>query len=511
MKPSKNNIDVDLIRQFQKSPIVFIEKIWKLVPQEVKPEYKEVVDILIRHGKFEEIQAKHFNNFIKGKNITWQQWLILLSIERALAGLAVKKISIVSGHGIGKSAVLSWLIIWYLFCFLNAQVGATAPTSEQIHDILWKEIALWLERMPQGLKDLFELQSGYLRVKEFPETWFARARTARKETPEAIAGLHGDYVMIPVDEASGVVDEIYRAAEGSLTGENTLVILISNGTRTSGYFYDTHHSDKDNWQTLSFNSEESPIVEEGFIDRMLTKYGKDSDEYKIRVLGQFPSIEQMDDKGWIPLIADNQILQVSEGLPFIGRKKLGIDPSGEGDDTTRWVLRDNFQAAVIHTQTTSNEKTIAKDTYDIIQKYELSPYDVTVDNFGVGANVKAELLLIDHKMDINSVNWGEPASDEEVYLNKKAECNFRAREWLIRGGAVVGDDLKREILSNRYKNNLKGKKQIMDKPAQKQILGRSPDRNDAFMLTFYEGININNQRESARNNLPTQNDIYSPI
>src|SRR5258708_22702452 len=180
-----------------------------------------------------------------------------------------------------------------------------------MHDVLWKELKIWLDRAPKDVSELFEWTSSYLRVKEFPDTWFARARTARKEAPEAIAGVHGDYVMIPVDEASGVPDEIFNTAEGSLTGENVLVILISNGTRSEGYFYDSQHNYKHLWQTLSFSSEDSPIVESDFISGIIERYGIESDQYKIRVKGKFPGSDQMDEKGWIPLIDENKITQIS--------------------------------------------------------------------------------------------------------------------------------------------------------------------------------------------------------
>lgn len=505
--------DIQLINSFRKSPLKFIRAIWNLNPPRIKDNYKDIVELLVKHQKWSDIKPEYFEPFVKGEEITWQQWLFFLAVEKAINGEAPRKISIVSGHGTGKSVDLTWLIVWFLMCHPDAQVGATAPTSEQIHDVLWKEIAVWLDRMPSEIKNLFDWSAGYLRIKERPNTWFARARTARKEAPEAIAGLHGEYVMLDIDEASGVPDEIFRSAEGSLTGKNTLVVLTGNGTRNQGYFYDTHHNDKENWQILSFNSEDSPIVEDNFVQRMLSKYGRESDEYKVRVLGQFPSSEQMDVSGWIPLLTDNQVTQVSE-TPFMGRKWLGIDPSGEGDDTTRWVMRDRFMAKVIQTEITSNDKTIAKKTYEIIKRHELNPNDVTTGNFGVGADVRAELLLLDHKMDIRTINEGDKATDD-VYLNIRAEMCFRGRTWMIRGGAVVGDDLKRDMLAFKYKNNIKGVKQILDKPNLKQLLGRSPDRADAFFMTFaYDeslDMHSNEQVQGTMVNQTTYSDLHAPI
>ena len=505
------DLDQEIMKKFQNSPLYFIESIWNLKPQPVKDECKDLVDIYIKNGQWDKIKVEHFDEFKKGKHITWQQWLILLSVERAKL-YGKNKMSIVAGHGVGKSSTLSWLIIWFLFCHLDAQVGATAPTSEQIHDVLWKEVALWMGKMPTELQGLFEWQSGYIRVKERPETWFARARTARKEAPEAIAGLHGEHVLIIADEAPGVVDEIFRAAEGSLTGPNILVILIGNGTRNDGYFYDTHHTDKHNWQVFSFSSEDSPIVEEGYIERMEAKYGRESDEFKIRVSGGFPSSEQMDEKGWIPLVVEDQIIQLSgETLFSKGRKILAVDPSGEGDDKTVWVLRDNFFARVVATETLSSDKTIALKTYELMKEFDIEPDDVIIDNFGVGANVARELLLLDHKANVTAMNWGEAADEDNIYLNKRAECCFAAREWFIRGGAIAGDELKRDILVFQYRNNISGKRQILDKPKLKSKLGRSPDRGDAFFMSFFNGADLTKAGMGGVIHTTTTNDIHSAI
>lgn len=505
--------DVEFFKQLQQRPLLFIKEAWGLEPQPVKPEFKEEIDIFVANGFWDRIKVEHFEKFEKGKNLTWQQWLALLAVERALVGQAPKKISVVSGHGTGKSATFSWLILWYLFCFKDAQIGITAPTADQLNSVLWKELKIWLTKMPSKLAEKYDWQETSLNWKESPSTQFARARTARKENTEALSGLHGDYVFLGCDEASGIDDAIYRSAEGSLTGPNTLVVLISNGTRNLGYFYDTHNDDKANWQTLQFDSEESPIVDPSYVKRMEDKYGRDSDEFKIRVKGGFPSSEQMDDQGWIPLVTDRDVRVGADNLPFVGKKWLGIDPSGEGDDTTRWVLRDRFQARVVATEATSNDKGIAKKTYDLIQEFALQPQNVLVGNFGVGADVRAELLLLDHNMNIQTVMEGDKPSDEELYLNVRAEMAFRARDWLIRGGALVGDELKRDVIGYAYKSNLRGLKQLMDKPNLKKRLGRSPDRGDAFLMTFAydDSLDLHSNEQIEQGSQNTQTEPFSPI
>ena len=194
--------DLQLYRELQKSPILFVSKMWGLSPQDKN------------------------EPFIKGKHITFQQAEILNAVELALQGEKSNRISIRSGHGVGKSATISWLMLWYLFCFKDCQIACTAPSAEQMNDVLWKEAMKWIQLMPDVVKKKYEWTGSHIRIDESPETWFARAKTARKEAPEALAGVHGEHVMLLVDEASGVPEEIYNTAEGSLTEKNTLVIII---------------------------------------------------------------------------------------------------------------------------------------------------------------------------------------------------------------------------------------------------------------------------------------------
>jgi len=505
--------DIALFKSWVNSPIKFIGDIWKLKPQPVVKEYQDLVNDLISQGRFIEIKADYFEDWQKG-HITWQQWLILLAVERGLKGLSSKRISVRSGHGIGKTACLSWLIIWYLMCHKGAQVPCTAPTGEQIHDILWKEIKIWIDRMPEQIGGLFEWQNGYVRVKDSPETWFARARTARKEAPEALAGVHGKYVFLVADEASAIPEEIFNTAEGSLTGENTLVALISNPTRLVGYFYDTHNSDKNNWQCLHFNSEESPIVETGYIERIATKHGKDSDEYAIRVRGEFPDAEAIDDKGFVPLIPADKIILNESDMPFSKGVKLGVDPAGEGDNKTAWVVRDRFQADAVATEAISSEKTIAQKTLTLKDYFNIeNDEDIIVDNFGAGANVATELAFAGcHPQ---AVNWGGKPDDEDegidaIYLNKRAECYFRLREWVLRGGVIKDKELAEELKQIKFKRNLAGKKQIMSKLEMRKEGIKSPDRADAAALTFYDEDDfLENAGKVIVNS--TKNDIYSGV
>lgn len=450
--------EVALFKRMQKSPKEFVKVMWGLEPQ-------------VKGGQF-----------VKGKHYTWQQELILDAVEKAMRNEAPRRISVRSGHGIGKTTTFAWLILWFLFCFKESQIPCTAPTSEQMNDALWKEIAKWLARMPNPVKSKFEITNTHIRITESPATWFARAKTARKENPEALAGIHGDYVMLVIDEASGVPEEIFNTAEGALTEPNILVIMISNPTRTQGYFYDSHHKDSKNWQTLHFSSLDSPLVDYQYVNRIIAKHGEDSDEYRIRVLGEFPRLDSLDSKGYIALLEESD-LKYTSNAEFIGERVMGIDPSGEGDDLTVWVVRDNFKAKIVAQEQISNEKSIAEKTLTLMDAYNVKPQNVFIDNFGVGANVAKELALSGRRLNVNALNVGEK-SDEEFYINKRAEAFDRLRKWLRQGGMLVNHSGWSELLSIRFRRELSGKMKIMSKKDMRNEGIKSPNVADALMLTF---------------------------
>lgn len=495
--------EVKIYGMMQKSPILFVRMMWRLNPQPVRPEFKAQIDaiMLLTGEEWEKakknIEASWFEPFIKGVHFTWQQWLILFSIEKALKGEASRKISIASGHGIGKSSSMSWVILWYLYCYGEAQCPCTAPTADQMYDVLWKELKLWIEKMPEGVKDQYEWQTNYIRMKESPETWFARAKTASKENSEALAGVHANHVLTIADEASGVPEQIFNTAEGAWTSGDILVILISNPTRTTGYFYDTHHKLRNNWQTLRFSSIDSPIVDPEYEGQIAERHGRDSTEYGIRVLGVFPNEDAMDDSGYIPLFTESEIHEQPDLGPemvFKGTSIMGIDPSGEGDDKTSWFIRDNFKMRKIHEERTSSAKSIAEKTITFIEKYSLDPRNVVVDAFGVGKDVGMEIALATKgKMRITTVNTGdqcENENDQELYLNQRAESFYKMKKWFQAGGELVANkNTKEELLTIRFKRNLKGKIQIMPKIDMKKKYGyKSPNDADAASLTFLKDV-----------------------
>lgn len=428
-----------------------------------------------------------FEPFRQNINITWQQYQFFSIITDALNNKCSRKIAVRSGHGVGKSASLAMLILYYLFMHPNCQVPATSPTSYQLHDVLWKEINLWISKMPEAMREYYIWSTDYVRMAGNENTWFARAKTARKEQPEALAGVHAPFVLLGVDEASGVPDECFDAAKSSLTNKETLFVMISNPTRLTGYFYDAFHKNKDEWVNLHFNSEESPIVDHKFTDDIIKEHGTDSEEYRVRVRGDFPKSDAMDESGYVPLLTVNDIIQVPD-IPFFGYRRLGVDCAGEGKDESVWVVRDDFKAKIVCKEKLSTQKTIAVRTLTLMKHYDIKPNDVYVDNFGVGANVAQELGLLGYR--VNAVNVGQrPNGDDDraKFINMRAQIAWQLKEWIRRGAELIEHEGWQELLHVRYKADLSGKLKIMSKDEMRREGIDSPDCYDALALTFWDG------------------------
>ncbi len=119
-----------------------------------------------------------------------------------------RRISVRSGHGVGKSTGAAWAIIWYAFLRFPVKIVLTAPTSSQLYDALFAELKRWVKALPETLQSQLEVKQDRIEFKEFPNEAFISARTSRAEQPEALQGVHSDNVMLVADEASGIPEQV---------------------------------------------------------------------------------------------------------------------------------------------------------------------------------------------------------------------------------------------------------------------------------------------------------------
>lgn len=414
-------------------------------------------------------------------------------------------VSVRSGQGVGKTGLEAITVIWYLCCRPNPKVICTAPTRQQLNDVLWAEIAKWLES--SMVKNFLKWTKTKVYMIGSEERWFATARTATK--PENMQGFHEDYMLFVVDEASGVADNIMEAIFGTLSGAENKLLMCGNPTRTSGFFYDSHHKDRADYKTHKVSSWDSPRASKENIERLIRKYGKDSDVVRVRVYGEFPKSEP---DVFIPL--EMAEMATEKSLEPIGREvTLGVDVARYGDDETVIAPRMGGKVFDLHaynkqgtTETTGRVIQIAREFYS---EYRVQSVVVNIDDDGVGGGVTDELrefirdTILPFAMTINPVGNGRKAHDEEHYENRGTEIWAAIRDNLKENltaymngeGPTVqlpnDDRLISQLTTRKYKMTSKGRIVLERKEEMKKRGIDSPDRADAVSLAFAQEKDMN--------------------
>ncbi len=395
------------------------------------------------------------------------------------------KISIRSGHGVGKSAYLSWLILWFLLTRYPAKIACTANTGSQLSDVLWGEVSKWARKMPDGFLQLLEIKSDKIELTGAPDS-AAYARTAARDRPEALQGFHSPNMLFLVDEASGVPDIIFQVAEGALSTTGAKVVMCGNPTRNSGYFYDAFHSMSHRWDTMKVSCHDSTLVSPDFIRDMSEKYGEESNIFSIRVLGEFA---KEDDDVLIPLhlIEDavKRDVDLTETAPIV----WGLDVARFGNDKTALAKRrgNHLLEPVLHW----SGKDLMETTGILLTQYEDCrfldrPQEIVVDSIGMGSAVVDRGIELD--LPVIPCAVSESPSLRAKYVRLRDELWFKAREWFTGLDVRMPDDsqLIKELSVPRFSYTSTGKLKVESKDEMKKRLGAnaSPDLADAFCLTF---------------------------
>ena len=399
-------------------------------------------------------------------------------------GRGERRISIRSCHGPGKTALLAWCVLYMLVFRFPQKTVATAPTRGQLFDALYSEVGKWFGRLPDTIKDFYDVKSDRMELKAASDESFFSVRTARRESPEALQGVHSDHVLLIADEASGVDEAIFEAAIGSMSGHNATTILASNPVRSSGFFFDTHHKLKHMWHTTHISGFDSHRVTQDFIEDVAARYGEDSNAYRVRVLGAFP---KADDDTVIPF----ELVEAAGNRDIVRPKDAkvvwGLDVGRFGDDSS--VLLQRSAYSVDWEKTYKNLDLMAlvgrvKHEYDTLLPSE-QPKEILVDVIGLGAGVVDRLRELE--LPVRGINVSESASMSETYLNQRAELWFKGREWLGQRSCHIPttlEQLKQELVIPTFKYTSSAKIQIESKADMKKRGHKSPNHADAFMLTF---------------------------
>lgn len=427
---------------------------------------------------------------------TWQ--------EQALnAFLSSPRMSIRSGHGVGKSTFLAWLIIHHHATQYPAKTGTTAPTEHQLRDILWTEVRKWLARAPESFQQQWQLTDLRMELKAAPAESFAAGKVAAPQKPEAFAGYHSENMLLIADEASGVSDENFEVGLGAMSTPNARMVLAGNPTRPNGFFHTTHTKLRARWWTQVVNSEDVPRAR-GHIDDIIATYGRDSNAYRIRVLGEFPTTA---DEQVIPLdlveAAVKRTVEPSESFRVV----WGVDVARFGDDRSALAKRrGNVMLAPVQTWRGLDTMQLAgrinadyEDTWA-----DERPSEILVDVIGIGAGVVDRLGELG--LPVRGINVGEAAAANDRYMRLRDELWFKGREWFAKRDCGLADDqaLIAELTAPVYGFSSSGKIIVEPKDETKKRLGHSPDLADAFLLTLAGGLDRMRERTDGYSARPVR-------
>lgn len=417
---------------------------------------------------------------------------------------AIVEEDVSAGHGVGKSSVVAWIILWAISTHENTRGVVTANTDTQLRTKTWAELGKW-----HGMfiaKDLFTLTATaiYSADATAAKTWRIDQIPWSKERSEAFAGLHnkGNRLLVLFDEASAIDDVIWEVTEGALTDAETQIVWCryGNPTRTSGQFHRRCTQPKRNHYTR-VDSREVSFTNKGQIAAWIEEYGEDSDFVRVRVKGQFPragqsnfiSIEDVE-------AARRRMASTAEyaGHPMV----LSVDPARFGDDFSVITLR---QGNKLHWQRALSGFDGPDLCGKIIEIYRHEPKIVSIiyDAIGNGADLDSALRRARGLPPLVPVMWGVPAKDSKQYFNLRAECWGRMKDWLRTGDIPDDDQLCNELTSLDYGYDALMRIQLQSKKDIKRNGGKSPDRADSLALSFMlEAVELKGARVKAQTQAP---------
>ena len=410
-----------------------------------------------------------------------------------------RRVAVRSCHGVGKSHIASRIVAWWLDSHPagEAFVVTSAPTFAQVRAILWRYIRQIHRRanLPGKVNQTEWLLSDEL---------VAFGRKPADHDEAAFQGIHARYVLVVLDEACGIPEQLWYAADSLTTNDDCRMLAIGNPDNPQSYFARVCSSSS--WHTIGISAYDSPnmtgevvpeslthlLVSKTWIEEKAREWGRDNPIYISKVLGQFPP----DDPNSVVRASDVALCRIGSDMQLAAHEllpvELGVDVGGGGDETVIRERRGPLAGREWRHQSDRSEE-IAPLILHALR--ETGATAVKVDRIGVGAGLIGELrnMLRDglHSARIVAVNVAEKAHDEIRFANLRAQIwweigriNCERRLWDL-SGMDNADTTCAQLLAPRWTTDTKGRILIERKDDVIARLGRSPDNADALLLAFY--------------------------
>lgn len=384
-----------------------------------------------------------------------------------------------SGHGVGKSALVAWLLLWFYSTRAHPQGITTANTQNQLLTKTWRELSYWHNLAIN--KDWFEWTATRFYFKEHPSTWFAAAIAWSEHRSEAFAGMHAENVIAIFDEASGIPNIIWEVIEGAMTTPGAMLFVFGNPTQNVGMFRECFRKFKHRWNTFKVDSRTAKMANLQQINQWKEDHGEDSDFFLVRVRGEFPEKSATQ---FIPSSIVDAAIAYEASNYFSMPVIIGVDVARENDDKSVILVRQGRKIHEIRKYLGLNGVQLTHKISDIKAQYPQST--IFMDAIAVGSSPLDHCRLLNIKV---IPIMGSHGSDNPLLQNKRVEMWFNMREWLSQGADIPNDpDLVQDLIGiHQFYDRKTDKLKLEAKEDMKSRQG-SPDVADALALTFAQAV-----------------------
>jgi hypothetical protein len=429
----------------------------------------------------------------------WQSeilWAIrdgLLDISQAI------QLATASGHGVGKSCCVSWIILWALLTKDDTKGVVTANTETQLKTKTWAELGKWYHMLFEPLREQFKLTATALFNVDRERTWRIDMVPWSERNTEAFAGLHnqGKRILLVFDEASAIPDIIWETAEGALTDADTEIIwtVFGNPTRNVGRFRECFQGGKfaGFWNTRQIDSRQVSFTNKKLFDKWIIAYGEDSDFVRIRVRGVFPRVGEQE------FISAEDVAEAMGREPWCQKSDplvLGVDVARYGTAESVIFIRKGRDGATYPPIRLQGVSTTVLAAKVVSVANELRADAIFVDGGGVGGGVVDQIrnlgtqcfdIQFGAKPDGVNFAWG---TQGEKFANKRAEMWGAMRGWIKVGALGPEPDLKDQLVGPTYTLNIQNAILLEPKEHMADRGLPSPDLADALALTFALPVSV---------------------